>query len=276
MRAWSLSATVLDLAGSPAAVRARMLLAAPWAATRGAAPDRALARALRAVSLGRACAEERRWLERIARRRRELETRRQEISSGVERSAGELPAWARHFDRPIPLWGGMMMLSIPATWGSFLFHLVRELRPRSCLELGTAFGLSALYQAAALELNGEGAMIALDAAGEWGGVAEEGFASLGLSDRVEFRAGHLSETLGPAVSDGGPVDFALIDAEHEGDATRAHFETLLPGLADPAVVVFDDIWSPHDMRHAWRAIRAHDQVRSAYTLARMGVVIIGR
>ena len=41
-------------------------------------------------------------------------------------------------------------------------RLVRELRPHSCLELGTGVGVSAGYQAAAMELNGVGRLLTLD------------------------------------------------------------------------------------------------------------------
>ncbi len=125
-----------------------------------------------------------------------------------------------------------------------------------------------------MELDGRGRMLTLDAAGEWGRIAVEGFAELGLAERVELRVGELGETLPGALAELGEVDFAFVDAEHEGDATRRHFETLLPSLAAGAVVLFDDVWSPREMREAWRAIRSHERVSLALGLGRMGIVAV--
>src|SRR5215204_1409803 len=46
--------------------------------------------------------------------------------------------------------------------GQLLFRLVREFAPTSCLELGTCIGVSAAFQAAALELNGAGHLLTLE------------------------------------------------------------------------------------------------------------------
>jgi hypothetical protein len=44
----------------------------------------------------------------------------------------------------------------PPIWCFFLMKLLRHFRPRVCVELGTNLGLSALYMAAAMKLNGFG------------------------------------------------------------------------------------------------------------------------
>ena len=270
----SASGTYFALAGSPPAVRARMLAAAARAASRRSPTARALARALTTTALGRIGAAESGWIERIEARRRDLESRQVEIRSGVGTADGRLPGWASGFAREIPLWGATMMVSVPPLWGRFLLRLVRELEPVAALELGTAFGISSLFQAAGMELNDRGRMLTLDAAGEWGAVAVEGFEALGLERRVALRVGELGETLAPAAAEIAPVDFAFVDAEHEGPATRDHFEAMLPHLADRAVVVFDDVWEPREMREAWGAIRRHERVGEALSLGRMGIVVL--
>ena len=51
-------------------------------------------------------------------------------------------------------WTPPFQWSMPRIWARFLMRLVGELAPRSCIELGTGFGISAMYQAAALETAG--------------------------------------------------------------------------------------------------------------------------
>src|SRR5688572_21226429 len=122
-----------------------MAAALPRVALRSDRPSRALAAALRDSVIGRMSPDEREWLARIEARRSRLP----ELLTHARDSAGHhgtlLPDTTR----------AVRWMSIPSVWGRFLMRLVRELAPRSCLELGTGFGLSTAYQAAALELNGD-------------------------------------------------------------------------------------------------------------------------
>ena len=52
--------------------------------------------------------------------------------------------------------------SFSSKWSLLLFRLIRELRPDVCLELGTSLGISAAYQAAALQINGNGTLVSLE------------------------------------------------------------------------------------------------------------------
>jgi predicted O-methyltransferase YrrM len=163
--------------------------------------------------------------------------------------------------------------SVWPTWGLFLLRLVRELRPRSCLELGTGHGLSGCYQAAGLELNGAGRLVTLEGASARARIAQQGFAAVGLG-RVEAIVGPLRDTLAGAARRAAPVDYAFVDAEHEEAETLEHFRTLAPHLAGPAVVVFDDIRWSDGMRRAWRQISGHPAVTAAIDLHRMGVCVV--
>jgi predicted O-methyltransferase YrrM len=163
--------------------------------------------------------------------------------------------------------------SVWPTWGLFLMRLVRELRPRSCLELGTGYGLSGCYHAAALVLNGEGRIVTLEGASARARIADQGFAALGVA-RVEARVGSLQDMLEDAARRAAPVDYVFVDAEHEEAETLEHFRTLGPHLACPAVIVFDDIRWSDGMRRAWAQISGHPAVTAAIDLHRMGVCVV--
>jgi predicted O-methyltransferase YrrM len=185
-----------------------------------------------------------------------------------------MPEWAAAADRPIAVSGVYGWLSIPAPWGIFLLRLVRELLPRSCLELGSGLGISAAYMGAALELNGNGRLTTLDAAADWAGIAAEGFGALGLDERIELQIGPIEDTLPAALRGTAPVDLAFLDAEHTQEATRRHFEAVLPSLSDGAVLVFDDVDLSPEMRRAWKRIRRHRRVSVAVAVRRMGLAVI--
>jgi predicted O-methyltransferase YrrM len=228
----------------------RLLMAAslPRLAARRDRASRALFRALWTTALGRIPQEERQWIGRI-------EARRAELASA---DASPFVQW----------------MSIAPVWGRFLMRTVRELAPRSCLELGTGFGISAAYQAAALELNGTGALTTVERDEGLGGVAEAGLARLGLEGRVELRLGQ-DDSLGSVLEPMGSVDYAFLDADHTAEGTLAHFATLLPHLREGAIVVIDDINWSDGMSRAWKSIAGNERVSWKLELRRVGIIVVG-
>jgi predicted O-methyltransferase YrrM len=160
--------------------------------------------------------------------------------------------------------------SLPPVWCRFLFHVVRELRPMRALELGTALGLSAAYQGAALELNGQGRLVTVEGARPLAELAERNLARLDV-ERVDVVTGRFMDALPAVVDDLRPLDFAYIDGHHDGRATRDYFEVVLSAVTGPALVVFDDIGISAGMRQAWTAIRRHPRVGAAIDLRKLGV-----
>jgi predicted O-methyltransferase YrrM len=239
---------------SVAADTARRAVMAARAAGLARSPDessRAVGRVLATTAFDRIPPEERAWLARIDGRR--------PVVTELALEIADICA----------LW------SVPKIWGRLQLRMVRELAPRSCLELGTAFGMSAAYQAAALELEGVGRLVTLDAEPRVVPIARETFEELGLDSRVEQRVGAIEEVLEDLASEVAPIDYGFMDAEHTERATVDAFETMLPHLAPGAVVVVDDIAINEEMRRAWEAIRAGDRVARAVDLRRQGIVVIG-
>jgi predicted O-methyltransferase YrrM len=250
-----------------AAALARLSLAGPAA--------RPLRRALRATLLGRLSSDERAWSERIEARRAQL------IQTGAETG---MPAFRQHasgggeFEMSDPqttLGFAAVVMSLTPEWCLLLMRLVRELAPRSCLELGTGFGISTAYQAAALTMNGSGRLTTLEGSAAWADLAIRGLAELDLQARVSGRVGPLAETLAAEAERRAPVDFVFVDAEHEVQPTLEHFEAMLPHLAERAVLVFDDVDWP-GVRAAHDRIAGHESVTESLRLGRLGVTVVQR
>jgi methyltransferase family protein len=233
---------------------------------------RPVARALLTTALDRMDPDEREWTRKIESRRRELLEDRAVtepvFDPGAPGPKGDLGV----LYEPVPVEVASLLMSLPTLWCVLLMRLVRELVPSSCLELGTAFGISGAYQAAALELNGGGSLTTLEGARDWADIAEQGFSELGLG-RVETLVGPIEETFAAAARS-GPFDYAFVDAEHSEQAIRSYFHLMAPHLSPGAVVVFDDIdWSEGTWR-SWQAIRRHERIARSASLGRMGVAII--
>lgn len=158
--------------------------------------------------------------------------------------------------------------SKPPIWAQFLFQLVRETKPQSCIEMGTCLGISASYLGAALKLNGSGKLVTLEGAPSIADFARGQLNSLDL-DNVAVVTGQFSDTLASTLEALKPVDFVFVDGHHDGPATIEYFQQIRPYLSENAVMVFDDIsWSP-GMRAAWEEIAREDL--DAYDFTNLGV-----
>ena len=240
-----------------------MAAALPGVARRSGRGPKAISAALRATALGRFPAEERAWADRVEAHRRDL--------PAIIAAAG--PAARGHAERLAEATAAARWMSLPPVWGRFLMRLVRELAPRSCLELGTGFGLSTAYQAAALELNGEGRITSLDQEALTA-IARPGLEGLGLGERVELTGGMIEETLAAAVKRVAPIDYALLDADHTEEGTLNAFDAVAPHLGDGAVVVLDDVNWTDGMRRAWAAVERRDCVTATVGLRRVGIAVV--
>ena len=158
-------------------------------------------------------------------------------------------------------------------WCRLLFELVRNLRPASCVELGTAVGLSAAYQAAALELNEHGRLATLEGAESLAAIARRNLQQLELQ-RVDIVTGRFQDTLSGVLAERGPVDFLFIDGHHDETATVRYFLQAVPALAPGAVVVFDDIKWSAGMARAWSTIHTNPQVDLAVDFGPLGLCVI--
>jgi predicted O-methyltransferase YrrM len=250
-----------------------MAAALPRLAGRSEPSARALRRALATTAAGRLSAQERGWRERIEAKRSELVSddapTGPSFDPGSEGSHGRFTMERRETTVAV----AVTLMSLTPPWCTLLLRLVRELGPRSCLELGTGFGMSAAYQAAGLELNGRGSLTTLEGSPDWGDRAARTLTELGLS-AVELTSGPIAETLVPAAERLAPLDYVYIDAEHQAPATLRAFEALEPHLRDGALVVLDDADWP-DMAEAHAAIGAHERVAHSLAVGRFGFAVIG-
>jgi caffeoyl-CoA O-methyltransferase len=145
--------------------------------------------------------------------------------------------------------------------GRFLGVLVRTLRARRVLELGTFTGYSSISMA--LALPAEGRVISCDVNEETTLIARRYAEEAGVADRIDFRLGPGLETIAQL---DGLFELVFIDADKENYVN--YYEATLPLLADGGLMVVDNtLWSgrvadPDDDEETTRAIRElNDRVR---------------
>jgi predicted O-methyltransferase YrrM len=158
-------------------------------------------------------------------------------------------------------------------WASVLFKLVRESRPRLCLELGTNLGISAAYLASALRLNGDGQLLTIEGLASRAELARRHLAGLHLTN-VRVITGRFDDVLPVILDESGPVDFAFIDGHHDEAATRRYFDAIVSTASRKALIILDDISWSAGMKQAWHAIRCDPRVTLEADLRVLGVCVV--
>lgn len=129
----------------------------------------------------------------------------------------------------------------------YLQRLIREVKPETCLEIGLAFGLSALFICEELKAHGGCTNIVIDKYQNdsvWQGIGLKNIAEAGHSGMVDFREDYAEAVLPRLVDQGEKVDFAYIDAGKRFDVgvVFVHYVTKL--LSVGGLLVLDDCTFP--------------------------------
>ncbi len=148
-----------------------------------------------------------------------------------------------------------LLLSVGREAGVLLYLLASGAQSRRILELGTSYGYSTVWLAAAARATG-GKVLSLELRDFKIEHARQALTRAGLSTRVEFHAGDCLETLKTL---SGPFDFVLLDVWK--DLYLPCFELVHPKLAPGGMIVADNMLLPESVRPQAEAYRA--RVRAA-------------
>lgn len=124
---------------------------------------------------------------------------------------------------------------------AFCYTLCRAIGARRIVEVGTSFGVSTIYLAAAVRDNGGGAVVGTEWEAQKAAAARANWAKAGLADFIELREGDAKETLKQLE---GPIDFVLFDVWYE--VVRPALDLVLPHLRKGSVICADNVsgeWS---------------------------------
>jgi predicted O-methyltransferase YrrM len=136
--------------------------------------------------------------------------------------------------------------AITADAGEFLQNLIAERKPKTTLEIGLAYGVSALFICEALQKCGGAKHIAIDPnqSTDFRGIGLNNLRLAGFADFVELRELPAHLALPQLEAQGATVEFAFIDGWHTFDHALTDFFHVDRILATGGVVVFDDAFFP--------------------------------
>jgi predicted O-methyltransferase YrrM len=132
------------------------------------------------------------------------------------------------------------LVALDRNKAEFCYQVCRSLNARRIVEVGTSFGVSTLFLAAAVRDNlraagGEGVVIATEYEPKKANAARANFAEAGLSGFIDLREGDLRKTL---VDLHSPIDFVLMDIWTP--MVRPALELVAHHLRQGAVVICDN------------------------------------
>ncbi len=131
-------------------------------------------------------------------------------------------------------------------WG-LIYHILLSHLDRSreeiLIETGSNQGATTIILAQALIDSGcAGKVLTFELSDENADIAENNYNLAGVSSRIDMRRGDVKQTFEPALGEISGARFAFLDASHLFDDILFEFATLLPHLADDAVVLFDNTY----------------------------------
>jgi predicted O-methyltransferase YrrM len=135
-----------------------------------------------------------------------------------------------------------LLLSVGREAGMLLYLLATGAQSRRILELGTSYGYSTVWLAAAARASG-GKVVSLELRDFKIEHARQALTRAGLSTRVEFHQGDCLETLKTLP---GPFDFVLLDVWK--DLYLPCLELVHPKLAPGGIIAADNMLLPEVVR----------------------------
>lgn len=137
--------------------------------------------------------------------------------------------------------------NIPLHYAQALYNVVRQERPRVIVEVGLAYGASALTMLTALRDNGDGGrLISIDPmqTRHWKGCGVAAIARAGLADQHQLVEDYDYHALPRLLADGVTCQFAYIDGWHTFDYTLVDFWYIDKMMPAGGVVAFNDCGWP--------------------------------
>ncbi len=151
------------------------------------------------------------------------------------------------------------MMNVSPAEGEYLSELVKKLKARRVLELGTSNGYSGIWIAMALRETG-GRLITLDLDEGRRSLALKNFKATGFDDLIESRLGDALKMI-PALQ--GPFELVFIDAWKPD--YKKYLDMTLALVPSGGVIAAHNVDShPSEMPDFLEAIRSHPQLKTEF------------
>jgi predicted O-methyltransferase YrrM len=136
------------------------------------------------------------------------------------------------------------------------------------VELGTSFGISAMYLAASYPAS---TVITIEGSPSIAAMAEDNFREAGLNN-IKVITGSFDEILPEIAEAGIKPGLVFIDGNHRKEPVVNYFSRMAEISDSKTVIIIDDINYSKEMEEAWNEIKGFDKVSLTVDIYRMGIV----
>jgi predicted O-methyltransferase YrrM len=157
--------------------------------------------------------------------------------------------------------------SVRPKYGHILHQLVKYLKPKTIVELGTCFGISTRYMLEDFEGTH---FYSIEGSPARHNVAKSYLDTLQKPNLILMQSS-FEEALSVILSKHSDLDLIFIDGNHSFEATIQYFNLLLPNLHNNSILIFDDIHWSEGMLTAWKEICNHNRISLTVDLFQFGI-----
>jgi predicted O-methyltransferase YrrM len=158
--------------------------------------------------------------------------------------------------------------AIPAKYGALLSNMSAEFGNPVIFELGTSFGISTMYLAAA---NKDTIVYTIEGCPAVSGISLENFSIAGIENIIQM-TGSFEDLLPELEKKPVKPGLVFIDGNHRKEPTLKYFRQLAKISGNNTVIILDDIYHSKEMEEAWIEIKKHKSVSFTIDIFRMGMV----
>jgi len=131
---------------------------------------------------------------------------------------------------------GLPLISVSTAQGKLLNLIVKSIRAKKIVEVGTLAGYSAIWMAKALPADGK--IVTFELEEKHAKVAQSNFEVAGLADKIQVIVGPASENM-PKLTEDGTFDLAFIDADKKGNTD--YFKNAKRLVRSGGVIIVDNV-----------------------------------
>lgn len=157
----------------------------------------------------------------------------------------------------------------PKKYAQLLYRIAKRYNCNSVVELGTSFGITTSYLAAAGAEN----VTSFEGSPAIAAIAKEQFKASHLQN-VKVLLGNMDDTIPRFVKDAPPQDLFFLDGNHRKEPTLLYFEQLLTLAKPNSIFIIDDIHWSEGMEEAWGLLKSHKAVTLSLDLFFIGILFV--
>jgi predicted O-methyltransferase YrrM len=162
----------------------------------------------------------------------------------------------------------------PEIWCKLHYTLTKNFQAQNYLEIGTNLGVSGSYILSGLKNQKDYQFISMEGVPKLVEISSKQFNTISDPNHFKIIEGLYEQTFSQMLEMPIQFDMAFIDGNHRYEPTLYYFQEIKKKLKNPALVIFDDIYTSNEMMRVWKKIQKDSDINYLVDLYKLGIVIL--